>query len=208
MDKGDLADHGGLFALPQGFPGVVLGQLHFLVAGTGAVFAVDLGPAAQKLLVLVNDGTLPLLVISSHLIKDDDAGLEAVIAGMTFGHLKITVLAQNDGAGGLFAVVVVVDEVGFLRERIQPILLAGLEEDLALGICGLGADKVADVREADNHVLAVGRGDLHRFGRAGSLKSVALDCTLLHRGHPGSRGISGVCGHGGRRCAGTGKSHK
>ena len=54
MDKGDLADHGGLFALPQGFPGVVLGQLHFLVAGTGAVFAVDLGPAAQKILVLVN----------------------------------------------------------------------------------------------------------------------------------------------------------
>ena len=209
MDKGNLADHGSFFALPQRFAGVVFGQLHFLVTGAGAVLAIDFGPAAQKFLALVDDGTLPLLVLPGHLIEDDDPGLEAVIAGVTLCHLQVAVLAQNDGAGGVLAVVIVVDEVGFLGKGIQAVLLAGLEENLAFGIGGFLTDEVADIREADGHVLAVGRSDLHGLGRAGSLQSAALGGTLLHCSHPGGGGgASGVCGHGGRRCAGTRKSHK
>ena len=38
---------------------------------------------------------------------------------------------------------------------------------------------------------------------------VFLGGTLLHCSHPGGGGgAGGVCGHGGRRCAGTRKSHK
>ena len=167
------------------------------------------GTAAQKFLVLVDDGTLPLLVLPGHLIEDDDPGLEAVIAGVTLCHLQVAVLAQNDGAGGVLAVVIVVDEVGFFGKGIQAVLLAGLEENFAFGIGGFLTDEVADIREADGHVLAVGRSDLHGLGRAGSLQSAALGGTLLHCSHPGGGGgASGVCGHGGRRCAGTRKSHK
>ena len=91
-------------------------------------------------------------------VQHDDAGLKAVKGRVPFGHLHVTVLAQDDGAGGVFAVVVVVDQIGLFGEGVQPVLLAGLQKDLALGVGGLGADEVAHVGKADREMLAIRGG--------------------------------------------------
>ena len=143
-------------------------------------------------------------------VQHDDAGLKAVKGRVPFGHLYVTVLAQDDGAGGVLAVVVVVDQIGLFCEGVQPVLLAGLQKDLALGVGGLGADEVAHVGKADREMLAICGGDLHRHGRGSGLQGRALGGALLHSSHAGcgalDRGGSG-CGRGGRRCAVASECH-
>ena len=210
MHQRYLADHGGLFAVPEGFAGVILAELDFLIAGAGAVLAVDLCPAAEKGLAavstIIDDRTLTVqqLAICG---QDDHAGFKAVKVGVALGHLQITVLAQHDGAGGVLVLVVVVDQIGFLGEGVQLVLLAGLQKDFAFSIGGFVANKTPYFVKTDDEVLAIGSSDLHRNGRGCGLHSSAA-CTV---GVLDGTVCQSLCignGRSRRGCAGTSKCHK
>nr|DAI37360.1 MAG TPA: hypothetical protein [Caudoviricetes sp.] len=207
-----LADHGSLFAVPKRLSGVVFTELDFLIAGTGAVFAVDLRPAAQKGLAavstIIDDRTLTVqqLAICG---QDDHASFKTIVGRVTLGHLQIAVLTQHNGACGVGVLVVVVDEIGFLGEGVQVILLAGLQKDLAFGVGGLRADEAAHLAEADREVLTIGSGDLHRHGRGCGLHSgVACTVGILNGTVCQRLDVGNGAGCGGRRCAGTSECHK
>ena len=208
-----LADHGGLFAVPERFAGVILAELDFLVAGTGAVLAVDLCPAADKSLAadnglagvpIIDDGTLTVqqLAICG---QNDYASFKAVKVGVALGHLQIAVLAQHDGAGGVIVLVVVVNQVSLFGKGVQLVLLAGLQKDLALGVGGFVANKTPYFVKTDDE--AIGSSDLHRNGRGCGLHSSAA-CTV---GVLDGTVCQSLCignGRSRRGCAGTSKCHK
>nr|DAH37944.1 MAG TPA: hypothetical protein [Caudoviricetes sp.] len=202
-----LADHGSLFATPERFAGIVFAELDFLIAGTDAVLAVDLCPAAEKSLAVVSNGPLTFeqLAVSS---QHDHASFKTVIGRMPLGHLEIAVLAKHNGAGRALVFIVVVDQVSFLGEGVQVILLAGLQKDLAFSIRGFRLNKITDVRKAHGEVLAIGTGDLHRNGRGSRLQSrIASDSSALHGAICQSLRVGNRAGCGGRRCARTVKCH-
>ena len=160
-----LADHGGLFAVPEGFAGVILAELDFLIAGAGAVLAVDLCPAAEKGLAavsIIDDRSLTVqqLAICG---QNDYASFKAVKVGVALGHLQIAVLAQHDGAGGVIVLVVVVNQVSLFGKGVQLVLLAGLQKDLALGVGGFVANKTPYFVKTDDEVLAIGPVPMMKF---------------------------------------------
>nr|DAG77405.1 MAG TPA: hypothetical protein [Caudoviricetes sp.] len=204
-----LADHGSLFAAPKRFACVIFTELDFLIAGAGAVLSVNLRPAAEKGLStvpIVDNGALAVqqLTVSC---KHDDTRFKAVIGRVTLCHLHIAVFAQHDGACGILVLVVVVDQIGFFCERVQVILLASLQKDLAFGVGGLGADEIPHVSKAHGEVLTIRTGDLHRYGRGRSLQgraactACALQGTVCH-----SLGVGN--GRSGRSRAGSIECHK
>ena len=209
MHQRHLADHGGLLAAPKGFAGVILAELDFLIAGAGAVLAVDLCPAAEKGLAavsVIDDGTLTVQQLAFR-GQDDHAGFKTIVGRVALGNLQVAVFAQHNGAGGALVFIVVVDQVGFFGEGVQVVLLAGFQKDLAFSVGSLRADKAAHLAEADREVLAVSTGDLHGNGRGCGLHSGAactvriLDGTVCQRLCVGNRRSR-------RRCAGTSKCHK
>ena len=103
--------------------------------------------------------------------------------------------------------------------RIPVVMIAGNHDGpdrLAFGASLLGGAGLSVRGVVDAQAQAVVLHDAHGAVAIHALPyaepavvRAALGGTLLHCSHPGGGGgASGVCGHGGRRCAGTRKSHK
>ena len=137
-------------------------EFDFFIAGTAAVFAVDFGPTAQQILVLIDNGAFTVYQLANVFDEHDNASLKAVILRMVFGHLQVTGLAQHDGGGRIAVLVVVVDKVRLAGKGVEAVLTAGFEEDAAFSLRCILADKVLHIVKANDKVLAVHAVDLDR----------------------------------------------
>ena len=91
------------------------------------------------------------------------------------------------------------DEVGFLGERVEVVLLARFQEDTALGDGCFLADKVPHIIKGDGHALAVHRLDLHRVRRCNRLHGLIL----LPRLGDKRAALRGGCGSSGTIATGS-----